>query len=239
MCKKLLFVALLIACQQAFGQSYDEFWTRIMINKKIDKNWTLGGDVQYRSQENYHEQNNLRFQNPLLQSFRTTIYYRLSSKYRVDLTASPLVYFRSFDVDRIGEVSDQREIRVVFGGLQHQNIFKKVKLRNRFQSEARFLRVDRPDNFFQNRLRWQIQATMPIYQTKSKIRSINCLIFNEIFIAHQQGNAFFDQNRFYNAIQFKHKFIELNLGYQFSVQRLIDELVARNQLHLSLTFSLD
>jgi hypothetical protein len=234
-----LIVGLMMISAKLFGQSHEEFWTRITMNKKIDQKWTLGGDVQYRSQENYHEQNKMRFQNPLLQSIRTTIYYRLSSKYHLDLLTSPLVYFRSFDVDKIGNISDQREMRIAFGGLQQQNILKKIKLRNRLQYEARFLKIDKPEQFFQNRMRWQIQATIPICQTISKSCNINYVSFNEIFFAQQQSMSFFEQNRFYNALQFKYKFSELNLGYQMSVQKVKSEMIARNQLHLSLSFHLD
>lgn len=239
MIKKLFYILLLVSYLPIFGQSHEEFWTRITMNKKIDKKWTLGGDVQYRSQENYHEHNGKRFQNPLLQSIRTTIYYRLSTKYHINLIASPFVYFRSFDVDRIGNVSDQREFRAAFGFFQQQNILKKIKLRNRLQYEARFLKINRPEQLFQNRLRWQIQVTMPICHTISESCSINYVSFNEIFIAQQQSMSFFEQNRFYNALQFKYKFSEFNLGYQMSVQKVKTEMIARNQLHLSLSFQLD
>ena len=220
------------------AQVRQEFWSRITMNRKIDEKWTIGGDVQYRSQENYHEQNQQRFENPLLQSIRTTLYYKIFQKKNISLLVSPLVYFRSFDVKTDGTITDQRELRTAWGVIQQQDI-KKIKIRNRLQYEMRFLKVDKPEHILQHRFRWQTQLTIPIWKAKNKNWGINYVVFDEFFWALQKRKSFFEQNRFYNALQIKYKWTEWNIGLQKSVQNMRGDYIARNQWHLSATIVLD
>ncbi|GAB4127210.1 MAG: hypothetical protein OHK0045_12220 [Raineya sp.] len=222
-----------------YGQAREEFWSKFSINKKIDNKWIVGEDLQYRSQENYQQNNKQRFQNPLLQSIRITLYYKIAPKYNIDLLASPLVYFRSFNVDKQANITDQREMRVALGAMQQQTLWKKIKLRNRLQYEMRFLKIDEPEQILQHRARWQIQMTMPICGTSTKNCSINYIMFNEVFFAHENRNTFHEQNRFYNALQIKYKWIDWNVGYQKSIQNVKGELVARNQLHFSANLTIE
>lgn len=227
-----LLIYFFLIVQLAAAQTRQEFWSRVAISKKISDRWTVGGDVQYRTQENYHISNNKRFENDLLQSIRITTFYKLFSKHQTNLIFSPIVYFRSFDVNRQGKINDQREYRWAAGIMQQYKLLKKVTLRNRLQYEMRFLRVDSPNTTLQQRPRWQLQATIPLLNLNSLVFSY--LLFDEIFAAYQENNLFFEQNRIYNALQLKYSFLELNIGFQKSGQRVREEWVNRDQWHFSI-----
>ncbi len=229
---------LMLYSPSAYAQVRQEFWTKVAINKKINPRWTVVGDVQYRSQENYHIPNRQRFENDLLQSIRFTLQYKLFPKYNIDILASPLIYFRSFEIDKKGNVTPQNELRAALGAVQQQTFWKSTKLRNRLQYEMRFLKFDKAEHTLQHRCRWQVQMTIPICQIR-KDYHINYVVFDEIFVAYQESKAFFEQNRLYNALQLKYKYSELNIGFQRSIQNVKDELTYRNQLHLSVNFSID
>ncbi len=231
-------VFLMLYSPSACAQVRQEFWTKVAVNKKINPRWTIGGDVQYRSQENYHIPNRKRFENDLLQSIRFTLQYKLFPKYNIDILASPLIYFRSFEIDKKGHVTPQNELRVALGAVQQQTFWKRAKLRNRLQYEMRFLKFDKAEHTLQHRYRWQVQMTIPICQIH-KDYDINYVVFDEIFVAYQENKTFFEQNRLYNALQLKYKYLEFNIGFQRSVQNVKDELTHRNQLHLSVNFSID
>lgn len=233
----LILIIVCLILQPVMGQTRQEFWSRIAITAKISDKWLLGGDIQYRTQENYHLSNNERFENDLLQSIRITTFYKLSSlKHKTNVIFSPIVYFKSFDINKQGEIVDQREYRWVIGIMQQYKILKKVNLRNRLQYEMRFLRIDTPKMILQHRPRWQLQASIPLMKTN--LLDINYLLFEEIFIAYQEKNFFLEQNRIYNALQLKHDFLEISLGLQKSGQQVRQEWVHRNQWHLSINLSL-
>lgn len=221
----------------SMAQTRQEFWSKLTISKKIDEKWNWGGDIQYRSQENHHLQNNQRFANDLLQSIRLTAFYKISEKHKLSLIASPIVYFRSFDINNEGNSIDQREYRWVIGVMQQYTISKKIHLRNRLQYEMRFLRIDSPNITLQHRPRWQLQATVPLWKVNQNF-GINYLVFDEIFVANQENRTFFEQNRFYNALQFRYNFVELNVGLQKSVQKVREDWIRRNQWHISANFIL-
>ncbi|GAB4110293.1 MAG: hypothetical protein OHK0057_02010 [Thermoflexibacter sp.] len=222
----------------AYAQVHHEFWSKVTVNKKVNQRWTVGGDVQYRSQANYHIPNTQRFENDLLQSIRTTLQYKISPKYHVDILASPLIYFRSFDIDKKGHTTPQNELRVALGTVQQQSFWKGTKLRNRLLYEMRFLKFDKPEPILQHRYRWQVQMTIPIFRIHSRY-DINYVVFDEVFVARQESKTFFEQNRLYNALQLKYKYSEFNVGFQQSTQNIKEELINKNQLHLSLNFSID
>jgi hypothetical protein len=231
-------VGFLLYSSYAYAQVRQEFWSKVTVSKKVNQRWTVGGDVQYRSQANYYTSNIQRFQNDLLQSIRTTLQYKMSPKYRVDILVSPLIYFRSFDIDKRGHTTPQNELRVALGAVHQQTFWKRTKLRNRLLYEMRFLKFDKPEHIVQHRYRWQLQMTIPIFRIHSDY-DINYVVFDEVFVAHQESKTFFEQNRLYNALQLRYKYSEFNIGFQQSIQNIKEELIKRNQLHLSLNFSID
>ncbi|MCS6795827.1 MAG: DUF2490 domain-containing protein [Raineya sp.] len=216
----------------ASSQNRQEFWSKITISKKINNKWNVGGDIQYRSQENYKLANGKRFENDLLQSIRFTVLHKISKRHQIHLIFSPLVYFRSFELDSNDNIIDQREYRWAVGKMQ-QHTWNRIVLRARLQYEMRFLRIDSPNSLLQHRVRFQTQATLPIFKWKSG-RAVNYIIFDEIFVANQQKQMFLEQNRFYNALQVKLDFLELNVGLQKSGQQVKKEWIKRNQWHVSI-----
>ncbi len=220
----------------SMAQIRQEFWSRLVMNKTIDNKWNLGGDIQYRTQENYHLQDNQRFENELLQSIRITVYYKIVEEHKLSLIASPIVYFRSFDVvNKQGDIVDYREYRWVVGAMQQYTAFKKISLRSRLQYEMRFLKIDSPNIILQHRPRWQLQATFPLCKINQNFR-INYLTSEEMFIANQENNTFFEQNRFQNALQLKYNFIETNVGLQKTLHKVRKEWLKRDQWYISVNF---
>ncbi|MCS6822082.1 MAG: DUF2490 domain-containing protein [Microscillaceae bacterium] len=235
-------IILFLFCINLYGQARQEFWSKITVNQKISKCWTIGGDVQYRSQANPNSQIRQPFAEDLLYGIRLTTFYQVSEQYKVYFVFSPFLYFRSSEFTTSGSRKEIHEYRFTLGILQKTEI-KGIKISNRGLYEMRFLHLFSPYTTQQHRVRWQLQAIVPLFSISSdrnKEWRVNYMVFNEIFAAKPIESTFqIDQNRFCNALQLSYKFIELNTGLQKTIQKVKPIYQWRNQWYFSALFSLN
>lgn len=193
-----------------FGQDRTECWTKLSANKTLSAKWSVGLDMQYRTQSDYlSPENQHLFQYELTHSIRAWVFYKLPQKWTV--IASPIAYFSATDIKSEGKKVETHELRANFG------VSKDFKLgvlqnKNRFLTEVRRLQFDEPNAVMQYRYRLQNSLSLPIKKWKEK-QSVNLAAANEFFIKTQTLKTGFDQNRTALLLQYQSHFFELTSGY--------------------------
>jgi hypothetical protein len=122
---------------------------------------------------------------------------------------------------------------------------RNVFIEHRYRVEQRFLEnLDTQFKGVDNRVRYRIQVTFPLYSLSSKLNHIFFNSYNELFmnLGRKISGDYFDRNRFYLALgyQFNPK-INIQLGYLnqiISVQNVGAPDVNHN-LQLGLLYNLD
>lgn len=217
------------------SQTHTEFWSKLNTTVTVNKSWSIGMDVQYRRQANYRGDDKNIFQYPMAKSIRVWIYHNLKSQWQ--LVLSPIGYFENDDIiNGDGEMKQTNELRQLIGASKTYDI-KRIKNKNRFVIEIRFIDFDKVNNYTQFRYRLQNSFTIPLHK-KANATGINYFLSNEILIKKQQQLTSFDQNRVYNALQWKFTHADIDLGYQWVVQRNTATTFHRNQLFVMLNLSI-
>jgi hypothetical protein len=85
----------------------------------------------------------------------------------------------------------------------------------------------------QSRFHLQDNFSIPLHSFREN-NSLNYYISNEIFIKKHKADIGFDQNRLYNALQWKFYRSDISMGYQWALQKGTASLFHRNQLYVSL-----
>lgn len=211
-----LFFLLLILPIGVHGQSHYEFWSKFKITKQLDKHWDIGADLQLRQQSNFKTVDKDIFQYPSTRSIRIWAYFHLRNNWT--LTVSPLAYFVSNEIkDNLGGLKKRKEIRFT-GGVAKGMKLNKTKLYNRFLAEHRVIDIHQSTQFSQWRYRIQNAFTIPLHLYKNNT-GINYILSNEFFIKSQSNKVSFDQERLLNTIQWKSKHLDVDLGYQWTIQK--------------------
>lgn len=221
-----LFFLLLILPIGVHGQSHYEFWSKFKITKQLDKHWDIGADLQFRQQSNFKTGNKDIFQYPYTRSIRTWAYFHLQHNWT--LVVSPLAYFVSDEIkDNLGGLKKIKEIRFM-GGFAKGMDLKKIKLNNRLLAEHRVIDINQSAQFSQWRYRIQNAFTIPLHLYKNTT-GINYILSNEFFVKSQSHKVSFDQERLLNAIQWKSHHFDVDLGYQWTIQKSNASTQHRNQ----------
>lgn len=200
----------------AFSQNRSEFWTKLTVVKTLNPKWSVGADIQYRSQANYQISDNRNFfENDLSRALRLWVFYKLSPKWTI--TAAPIAYFSNVEINKQLHLAAVNELRSAWG-ITNSLRFLNVKNKNRFLYENRFIDWNKQNAYFQHRYRLQNAFAIPI--TKMGENSgINLFLMNEFFVKTQKNITTFDQNRVFAALQLRFKGIELSSGYQHVFQQ--------------------
>lgn len=121
----------------------------------------------------------------------------------------------------------------------------RVQLQHRYRLEQRWIRYPQDTDFtYQNRLRYQLRAQLPLFGPKVEPRMPYLVAANEVFInfgRHIQNNIF-DQNRLYAGFGYAaSKFVNLEAGYlnQLVQQRNGRVFEHNHTLQLSLLLNVD
>lgn len=216
----------------AFGQSRSEFWVKLNINHPINTKWSVGVDLHHRRQSNFQSGDKNIFHYPLGNYARVWLNYKLSKGWL--FTLSPVGYFHNEDIlNQNGELKQTTELRISPGIIKEWMIGK-LKNKNRLLFDARFAEYNKPGYFFQSRFRMQNSLSIPFIK---KEPMLSYLFSNEILMKKEKGHMSFDQNRVYNALQWKIIPIELNAGYQWIFQRGTTGSFHRNQLFIMLNIT--
>jgi hypothetical protein len=234
MFKKITFI-ILFSNNLLFAQNQNEFWSRINITKKIDSHWVLGIDVQHRRQADYlkHEKNIFHY--TLTNSIRIWAFYKLKQNWTI--IASPVAYFNNENINRAsGNFIHSNELRSMIGASKSFCIGSVINY-NRLLYEVDMMEFDSPDITIRHRYRLFINFIFPIKKI-NQTHSLNYNFFNEIFLKTQNGISSFDQNHLYNGFQLKVKKYDVNIGYQYTYQKGINSYLHKNQMVLSLNFTM-
>lgn len=211
------------------AQTRNEFWLKAAVNHQFSKHWAAGIELHHRRQANFQSQDKNIFHYPLGNYARAWIQYKLPGEWL--LIVSPIGYFSNEDIlNSKGELKQTDEVRVSPGIIKSFTIGK-VKNKNRFLYDARFAEFSRPGYFFQSRFRLQSSFTIPVLMLK-KENQVSCFISGEVLVKKEKKAAGFDQNRLYNAVQWKNHSCDIDLGYQWIVQKGAGSVFYRNQLFI-------
>lgn len=234
MLKKSILV-LLFSSSQLFAQTQNEFWSKISLTKKIDKHWAIGLDAQYRRQSDFYtgEKNIFRF--PLTTSARFWAYYKIKNRWT--FIVSPIGFFDNKNLkSSYGTIINSRDLRSMIGAAKTY-IFGKFVSHNRLLYEADLLAFDTRESIIRQRYRLFNNLLLRVLNL-DEMHSLNYNFFNEIFYKTQSKISSFDQDHFYNGIQWKFKQSDINLGYQYTYQKSGISYLKKNQLLVFLNLAL-
>lgn len=217
------------------AQPHAEFWSKLSAVKLINSYWAFGIDVQYRQQANYRKGDKNILHYPMGRSVSSWIYYNLKDQWQIIL--SPAGWFKNEDISNNNDdVIETTELRQVIGASKTVEI-RRIKNKNRLFIEIRFIDFDNSKYHKQSRCRVQNSLTIPLHK-KEKLVGLNYYFSNELFIKKQKSITRFDQNRVYNALQWKFKHTDVDMGYQWVVQQSASNTFQRHQLFIMLNLYL-
>lgn len=209
------------------AQPHAEFWSKSSVTISINNHWSFGIDVQYRQQANYRKGDKNILHYPMGRSVSSWIYYNLKDQWQIIL--SPAGWFKNEDISNNNDdLIETTELRQVIGTSKTVEI-RRIKNKNRLLVEIRFIDFDKSNYNKQARYRMQNSLTIPLHK-KEKLAGLNYYFTNELFIKNQKSITSFDQERVYNALQWKSKHKEINLGYQWVAQQSSNNFIYRHQL---------
>lgn len=226
--RKAIWIVLLVP-QLAFAQTRKEFWLKVNLTHRFDTKWSAGLDVQHRRQANFKTADHNIFHHTMANYVRGWVYYQLPRQWT--LVLSPIGYFDNEDIlNTAGELKQTNELRISPGIIKSFQ-WGQVKNKNRFLYDIRFAEFDKTSHFTQSRFRLQNNLLFPLFSLK-KNQQFSYLLSNEVLIKKQKQVTTFDQDRLYNAVQWKHGPHDISLGYQWVVQKGTSNIFHRHQLYL-------
>lgn len=233
--RKFLFFLLCFMIVRGSAQTRNEFWGKINITHPLNDRWSVGLDLHHRRQANYRTDDKNIFRYNLGNYGRILIYYKLPKNWTIVL--SPIGYYGNEDIlNAAGELRQTNELRISPGVMKSYDIGK-IKNRNRFLYDIRFAEFDKATHFMQSRLHLQDNFTFPLHSFKEN-KSLNYFVSNEIFVKKHKTDIDFDQNRLYNALQWKFNRSDISMGYQWVLQKGTETIFHRNQLYISLNLTI-
>ncbi len=149
--------------------------------------------------------------------------------------ASPIAYFDNKNiVNASGVIANSNELRSMIG-MGKNLFFRKLVNYNRLLYELDLINFNYPEMNTRHRYRLFNNFILPI-KCINLTHSLNYNFYNEVFLKTQKAMTSFDQNHLYNGIQWKWKQSDLNIGYQYTYQKVANNYVNKNQILLSFNF---
>jgi Protein of unknown function (DUF2490) len=174
---KRLLLIFLLAPLFSFAQTHTEFWSKLNTTLTVDKSLSIAVDVQYRRQADYKSGDKNIFHYPMATSIRAWLYYSLKNQWQIIL--SPIAYFKNDDILNSNvEIRQTKELRQMAGTSKSVE-FNRIKNKNRFLIEVRFIDFDNNTSYTQFRYRLQNSFIIPLHK-KEKATGINYHLSNEI-----------------------------------------------------------
>ena len=199
--KKVSLVALIIGLVlPVFTQGQESNlgnWLIYIGNKKLNNNWNIHNEIQYR---NYNAIGNLE---QLL--LRTGLGYSFNENKNNILLGYGYILSENY----IGETDVKNAVnehRVFQQFTSKQNIGS-VKLNHRYRFEQRFVEAD-----FKLRFRYFLGLNIPLNKARKDISKYYISAYNEIFL--NTKSSVFDRNRVYAGVGYNiNKQLRLEAGY--------------------------
>lgn len=227
--KGVLTIFILFLLNSVQAQSINEFWSKLNITKRITGHTDIGMDLQHRRQNGMEgDYNLLRY--GMANSVRLWIYHTISNDYTIVL--SPVALFQNRVVKNSSDgVRKSNEVRTMAGLIKGFTVGKSAG-KSRVLYELTFINVER-SKITRHRYRLQNSFLLPLIKLNSHA-VLNFSLANEILIKTVGSETGFDQNRFYNSIQWKSKQQDINIGYQWTLQHESGTTQYKNQLVISI-----
>ena len=187
-------------------------WLIYIGNKKVNSQWNIHNEVQYR---NYDAVGDLE---QLL--LRTGVGYNLSENNHNLLLGYGYISSENYVADTQDKTSvNEHRIFQQFTSKQSVGV---VSLTHRYRFEQRFVEAD-----YKMRLRYFLAAKIPLQKTESGVSKLYLSAYNEVFL--NTKSAVFDRNRVYAGVGYQlTKNIRMEAGYM----NQLFETSSRDQFNL-------
>jgi len=201
------------------------FWSH---EQKISTRWQFSYDMQLRSADRFDYANTLLI--------RPGIGYLINDNQTVTLGYT---YFGTWEKEN-EKLQYEPENRI-FEQFEIKSKLQNVRVTNRFRFEQRFMKMQQEKEFAQ-RLRYYVQALIPIHANADFTSGMYISIQNELFLnvqnSKQLGKKIFDQNRPYAGIGYRlNEKLDLEAGYMLRYIIQEDKNVLNNIFQLSIKSS--
>ena len=209
-----LFVFLLIGINNSLYSQKSDIgnWFIYFGNQKINQNWNWHNEIQYRNYDFIGDTNQLLL--------RTGLGYNLTENNNNVLLGYAFVNTHKY-IPNSDQKQESNEHRIFQQFITKQN-FGRFYFLHRYRVEERFL----PDDF-QVRLRYFLNATIPLNKKTLDKNAIYFSTYNEIFVNTEK--PLFDRNRIYAALGFV---INKNFKVEAGFMSQILEQSNRNQFQI-------
>ena len=209
-----LFVFLLLGINNSLYSQKSDIgnWFIYFGNQKINQNWNWHNEIQYRNYDFIGDTNQLLL--------RTGLGYNLTENNNNVLLGYAFVNTHKY-IPNSDQKQGSNEHRIFQQFITKQN-FGRFYFLHRFRVEERFL----PDDF-QVRLRYFLNATIPLNKKTLDKNAIYFSTYNEIFVNTEK--PLFDRNRIYAALGFV---INKNFKVEAGFMSQILEQSNRNQFQM-------
>ena len=209
-----LFVFLLLGFNNSLYSQKSEIgnWFIYFGNQKINQNWNWHNEIQYRNYDFIGDTNQLLL--------RTGLGYNLTENNNNVLLGYAFVNTHKY-IPNSDQKQESNEHRIFQQFITKQN-FGRFYFLHRYRVEERFL----PDDF-QVRLRYFLNATIPLNKKTLDKNAIYFSTYNEIFVNTEK--PLFDRNRIYAALGFV---INKNFKVEAGFMSQILEQSNRNQFQI-------
>jgi hypothetical protein len=227
--KGVLTIFILFLLNSVQAQHTNEFWSKLNTIKRITGKTDIGMDLQHRRQNGVEgDYNLLRY--GMTNSVRLWIYHKISNDYTIVL--SPVTLFQNRAIKNSSdEIQKSNEVRTMAGLIKGFTIGKSAG-KSRVLYELTFIDVEH-SKITRHRYRLQNSLLLPLIKLNSHA-VLNYSVANEILIKTVGSETRFDQNRFYNAIQWKGKQQDISIGHQWTLQSESGTIHNKNQLVVSI-----
>jgi len=209
-----LFVFLLLGINNSLYSQKSDIgnWFIYFGNQKINQNWNWHNEIQYRNYDFIGDTNQLLL--------RTGLGYNLTENNNNVLLGYAFVNTHKY-IPNSDQKQESNEHRIFQQFITKQN-FGRFYFLHRYRVEERFL----PDDF-QVRLRYFLNATIPLNKKTLDKNAIYFSTYNEIFVNTEK--PLFDRNRIYAALGFV---INKNFKVEAGFMSQILEQSNRNQFQI-------
>jgi hypothetical protein len=227
---KTILLSLLLSCSMTvFGQTYNQslYWLRYQINFNFSERLSWTNDVDNRRFINPDVENQLIFHSRL--HYKTDRWdFASGLTYSIAYAAFPEIGYKNPMSELRPVVEASYEIPV--GG---SFIAQRIRLDNRiFQEIPEVSLFD--ESFYVMRLRYRIQARIPLKKNEANVTTIGLRLADEIMVNMKEN--LYDQNRIYVSGEFYiNPSFSLEAGYIYIHQQRfgLEEFFSRNVMRFS------
>jgi len=189
-------------------------WFIYFGNQKINQNWNLHSEIQYRNYDFIGDTNQILV--------RTGIGYNLTENNNNILIGYGFINSHKY-IANSDQKQESNEHRIFQQFITKQN-FGRFYFLHRYRMEERFLTDD-----FQIRLRYFLGINIPLSKRKLEKNSIYLSTYNEIFV--NTKNTLFDRNRIYAGLG---HVINKNFKVETAIMAQSTNQINRNQFQIAI-----